>query len=122
LDADDYLTLMGRLKESYRCGGEQVMPTEAEDLLVTHPAVLQAHVVPVPDERMGEVGVAFVVLRDEPATTPQELIAFCAQHLARFKVPQHVLPISAEDIPVTPSGRARKFLLVQMAHQALGLR
>ena len=121
LDADDYLTLMGRLKESYRCGGEQVMPTEAEDLLVTHPAVLQAHVVPVPDERMGEVGVAFVVLRDEPATTPQELIAFCAQHLARFKVPQHVLPIRAEDIPATPSGRARKFLLVQMAHQALGL-
>ena len=122
LDADDYLTLMGRLKESYRCGGEQVMPTEAEDLLVTHPAVLQAHVVPVPDERMGEVGVAFVVLRDQPATTPQELIAFCAQHLARFKVPRHVLPISAEDIPVTPSGRARKFLLVQMAHQALDLR
>jgi fatty-acyl-CoA synthase len=122
LDADDYLTLMGRLKESYRCGGEQVMPTETEDLLVTHPAVLQAHVVPVPDERMGEVGVAFVVLRDQPVTSPQELIAFCAQHLARFKVPQHVLPISAEDIPVTPSGRARKFLLVQMAHQALGLR
>jgi len=122
LDADDYLTLMGRLKESYRCGGEQVMPTETEDLLVTHPAVLQAHVVPVPDERMGEVGVAFVVLRDQPVTSPQELIAFCAQHLARFKVPQHVLPIFAEDIPVTPSGRARKFLLVQMAHQALGLR
>ena len=121
MDADNYLTLIGRLKESYRCGGEQVMPTETEDLLVTHPAVLQAHVVPVPDERMGEVGVAFVVLRDQPDTTPHELIAFCAQHLARFKVPQHVLPIRAEDIPATPSGRARKFLLVQMAHQALGL-
>ena len=121
LDADDYLTLLGRRKESYRCGGELVMPSEAEDLLVTHPSVLQAHVVPVPDERMGEVGVAFVVLREEPATTPQALLDFCAHNLARFKVPRHVLPIRAEDIPVTPSGRARKFLLVQMALQTLGI-
>jgi len=121
IDADDYLTLVGRRKESYRCGGEQVMPTEAEDLLMSHPAVVQAHVVPVADERMGEIGVAMVVLRPEPAATPQELIAFCAENLARFKVPQHVLPLLAEDIPVTPSGRARKFLLVQMANKALGL-
>jgi fatty-acyl-CoA synthase len=121
IDTEGYLTLVGRLKESYRCGGEQVLPTEAEDLLVTHPAVLQAHVVPVPDLRMGEVGVAYVVLRDTPAVTPDELIAFCAQRLARFKVPRHVLPIRADDIPSTPSGRARKFLLVAMASKALGL-
>lgn len=120
IDANGYLTLVGRLKESYRCGGEQVLPSEIEDLLVTHPAVVQAHVVPVPDDRMGEVGVAYVVLRGEPATTPDALIAFCAAHLARFKVPRHVLPIRSEDIPATPSGRARKFLLVQMAVQALG--
>jgi fatty-acyl-CoA synthase len=121
IDEDDYLTLAGRLKESFRCGGEQVLPSDAEDLLVTHPAVLQAHVVPVPDERMGEVGVAFVVLRDEPATTPQALIDFCGKHLARFKVPRHVLPTPIEEIPTTPSGRARKFLLVQKAMDALGL-
>ena len=121
IDTDGYLTLAGRLKESYRCGGEQVLPTEAEDLLVTHPAVLQAHVVPVPDLRMGEVGVAYVVLRDAPAVTPDELIAFCAGQLARFKVPRHILPIRAEDIPSTPSGRARKFMLVKMATEALGL-
>ena len=121
IDEDGYLTLAGRLKESYRCGGEQVLPTEAEDLLVTHPAVLQAHVVPVPDLRMGEVGVAYVVLRDTPAVTPDELIAHCAGHLARFKVPRHILAIRAEDIPSTPSGRARKFMLVRMATEALGL-
>lgn len=115
LSSDGYLTLIGRTKESYRCGGEQVLPAEAEDLLLTHPAVLQAHVVPVPDERMGEVGVAFVVLREAPPTTPAELVAFCGSHLARFKVPRHVLPIRPEDIPTTPSGRARKFLLVQKA-------
>ncbi len=121
LDAEDYLTLAGRLKESYRCGGEQVLPSEIEDLLVTHPAVLQAHVVPVPDLRMGEVGVAYVVLRDQPAVTPAELIEFCNARLARFKLPRHVLPIRAEDIPATPSGRARKFLLVKMATETLGL-
>ena len=121
IDDQGYLTLVGRRKESYRCGGEQVMPTEVEDLLVTHPAVLQAHVVPVPNERMGEVGVVFVVLRQHPAVTDDELIAFCAQRVARFKVPHYLLRIRAEDIPATPSGRARKFLLVQQALAALGL-
>jgi fatty-acyl-CoA synthase len=121
IDSDHYLTLMGRSKESYRCGGEQVMPTEIEDLLVTHPAVLQAHVVPVPHDRMGEVGCAFVVWRDGKQATSQELIDFCSQNLARFKVPLHVLALRADQIPVTPSGRARKFLLVQMALKELNL-
>jgi fatty-acyl-CoA synthase len=121
IDQDDYLTLAGRRKESYRCGGEQVLPGEVEDLLVTHPAVVQAHVVPVPDDRMGEVGAVFVVLRDNPEVEPQDLINFCAERLARFKVPKYVLPIEAEDIPVTPSGRARKFLLVEKAIEWLGL-
>ena len=121
IDAEGYLTLMGRRKESYRCGGEQVMPTEIEDLLVTHPDIVQAHVVPVPDARMGEVGVAWVVLREQPAASAEALIGFCAQRLARFKVPRHVLAIRAEDIPATPSGRARKFLLVQKAMEVLNL-
>ena len=120
VDADDYLTLAGRLKESYRCGGEQVLPSEVEDLLVTHPAVLQAHVVPLPDDRMGEVGVACVVPRDGQAVAPDELVAFCASRLARFKVPRHVLPIRADEIPTTPSGRARKFLLAEIAAARLG--
>jgi fatty-acyl-CoA synthase len=120
-DADGYLTLVGRRKESYRCGGEQVMPTEVEDVLTTHPAVMQAHVVPAPDKRMGEVGAAFVVLRPEPAVSPEELIRFCAERLARFKMPKYVLPISVEELPTTPSGRARKFLLTQRAIEQLGL-
>jgi fatty-acyl-CoA synthase len=120
-DEDGSFHLTGRLKETYRCGGEQVMPTEIEDLLVTHPAVLQAHVVPVPDARMGEAGVAYVVLRDAPPVTPEELTALCRARLARFKVPKHVLPIAQADLPVTPSGRARKFLLSRRAVAELGL-
>ena len=121
LDDDDYISLVGRLKESYRCGGEMVMPSEAEDVLMSHSAVLQAHVVPVPDERMGEIGVAFVVLREHTNCATAELQSMCAERLARFKVPKHFLFISAQDVPVTPSGRARKFLLSNMAIQSLGL-
>ena len=120
IDADDYITLIGRLKESYRCGGEMVMPTEIEDLLVTHPAVLQAHVVAIPDDRMGEVGVAFVVPRGDAPVVEAELLDFCAERLARFKVPRHLLTIRADQIPVTPSGRARKFLLTGIALERLG--
>jgi fatty-acyl-CoA synthase len=120
-DADGYLTLVGRLKESYRCGGEQVMPTEVEDVLTSHPAVLQAHVVPVPDARMGEAGAAFVVLRAEPSVEPEALKQLCAERLARFKVPKYVLPIRAEELPTTPSGRARKFLLTRRAIEHLKL-
>jgi len=121
LDEDDYLSLVGRLKESYRCGGEQVMPSDAEDLLLTHPSVLQAHVVPVPDERMGEIGVAFLVLRDGANCHASELQSLCTEHLARFKIPKHFLFVAGTDIPVTPSGRARKFLLSQIACESLGL-
>ncbi|MBW0102568.1 class I adenylate-forming enzyme family protein [Pseudonocardia sp. KRD291] len=119
LDADDYLTLVGRVKESYRCGGEQVMPKEIEDVLTGHPSVGQAHVVPLRDERMGEVGVAWIVAR--PGTTPDadELVSWCRKRLARFKVPRHVLTIEVADIPTTPSGRPRKFLLAELAAQRL---
>lgn len=121
IDEDGYLTLVGRVKESYRCGGEQVTPSEIEDVLMIHPAVLQAHVAPVPDDRMGEVGVAFVVTRPGHEFAPEALIEWCAGRLARFKVPRHVLSIAAEDVPLTPSGRPRKFLLSQRAAEHLGL-
>ena len=120
-DEDGYLSLVGRLKESYRCGGEQVMPTEIEDVLTSHPAVQQAHVVPVPDRRMGEAGAAFVVFQAGREATSDELIALCAERLARFKVPKYVLPIEAADLPTTPSGRARKFLLARRAIEQLEL-
>ena len=70
---------------------------------------------------MGEVGVAFVVLRAGQALDPQALIDWCAGRLARFKVPRHILPIGAEDVPLTPSGRPRKFLLSRMAIERLDL-
>ena len=119
IDPGGYITLLGRTKESYRCGGEQVLPTEVEDLLTTHPDVLQAQVVPVADERMGEVGVAFVVARPGSDVEPVALQRLVAERLARFKVPKHVFLVSTEEIPTTASGRARKFLLAEIAQQRL---
>ena len=114
-DADGYLSLVGRSKDLYRCGGEQVVPLEIENVLLTHPAVLQAHVVPKRHDRMGEVGVACIVLRPDAVASEDELRSFCADRLAKFKVPAHVLFMTIDQIPVTPSGRPRKFLLAQLA-------
>ena len=121
IDDDDYLVLVGRVKDCYRCGGEQVMPKEIEDVLTAHPAVEQAHVVPLPDPRMGEVGVAWIVMRPGQTAGADELIAWCTERLARFKVPRHVLTIALGDIPTTPSGRPRKFLLAEQAATLLGV-
>ena len=120
IDPDDYISLAGRLKESYRCGGEQVLPTEVEDLLTMHPDIVQAHVVPLPDERMGEVGVAFVVPRIGAQVDPAALASLVAAKLARFKVPRHFLIVSDSEIPTTASGRAQKFILTQKAIDMIG--
>jgi fatty-acyl-CoA synthase len=122
LDGDGYIKLLGRTKESYRCGGEQVLPSEIETLLTSHPSVLQAHVVPLPDERMGEVGVAFVVARTGHTVDIGALDALCRANLARFKVPRHYLAAAAGDIPLTASGRPRKFMLSEIAKKELQLK
>jgi fatty-acyl-CoA synthase len=111
IDGDSYIYLVGRLKESYRCGGEQVLPTEVEDLLTSHPSVIQAHVVPVPDVRMGEIGVAFVVPTPGAEVTEEELLALVQSRMARFKVPKYLFLVDAAEIPTTASGRAKKFQL-----------
>jgi fatty-acyl-CoA synthase len=120
VDEEDYITLVGRKKESYRCGGEQVIPKEIEDILNEHPAVSQAHVVPIPEKRLGEVGVAWVIPKVGASADSDEIIASCSERLARFKVPRHVLFTTTEDIPTTASGRPRKFLLAERAAQELG--
>jgi fatty-acyl-CoA synthase len=116
---DGYLTLTGRLKETYRCGGEMVMPREIEDLLNGHPLVGQAHVVGLADVKMGEVGCVCVLPAGDRRPDPQELIDLCAARLARFKVPRHVVFITPDELPLTATGRAQKFRLAELARQLL---
>lgn len=116
VDADGILTLTGRLKESFRVGGEMVMPREIEVVLGEHPAVAEAHVAGIPHPRMGEVACAWIVLVDpDRPPEPQVFIDHCTENLARFKVPRHVFFIRAEDLPVTATGRVQKFRLTELA-------
>lgn len=114
IDEAGYLTLTGRKKESYRCGGELVLPGEVEQVLIDHPDVVTAHVVGVPHPRMGEVGCAWVVAGAR-VPTEDELIEYCASRLARFKVPAVVLFTVESALPMTATGKVRKFQLVERA-------
>jgi fatty-acyl-CoA synthase len=116
---DGYLQLTGRSKELYKSGGELVMPKEIEELLTQFPGVSQAYAVGVPDERWGEVGCAWVVPEPGATVDTEALIASCREKLARFKVPKHVLVLSAEDLPTTPTGKVQKFRLAQRAAEQL---
>ncbi len=112
LDERGYLTITDRLKDMYICGGFNVYPAEVEQALVRHPAVAEAAVIGVPDGRLGEVGKAYVVLR--PAAGPPdqaELIAFCRERLANYKVPRQVE--FRADLPRNPAGKPLKRLLRQ---------
>jgi fatty-acyl-CoA synthase len=123
IDAEGYLVLTGRIKESYRCAGEMVMPREIEAVLTEHAAVEEAHVVGLPHPRLGEVGCACVVVAaGVPAPPEEELIALCAEHLARFKVPRHVVYVRAEDLPRTATGRVQKFKLVEQIKPVVSAR
>lgn len=94
-DADGYIRVVDRLKDIYISGGENVAPAEVEAVLLAHPAVAQAAVVGVPDERWGESGAAFVVVRAGMATDEQELLEHCGAQLSAFKVPARISMVGA---------------------------
>ena len=85
-DADGFYRIRDRLKDMYISGGENVYPAEVESVLTDHPAVVEAAVLGIPDDRWGEVGLAVVVAR--APVDPSELIGWCGERLARFKVPR----------------------------------
>ena len=109
LDDRGYLTITDRLKDMYICGGFNVYPAEVEQVLTRHPAVAEAVVLGVPDDRLGEVGKAYVVRRPGTGPAPAELIGFCRASLANYKVPRQV-EFRAE-LPRNPAGKVLKRLL-----------
>jgi acyl-CoA synthetase (AMP-forming)/AMP-acid ligase II/S-adenosylmethionine/arginine decarboxylase-like enzyme len=108
-DEDGYLYVVDRLKELIKCKGYQVAPAELEHLLLTHPAVADAAVVPRPDASAGEVPVAYVSLRAE--VSPDELIAYVAERVAPFKRLRAVLIIPS--VPRSPAGKLLRRTLVE---------
>jgi fatty-acyl-CoA synthase len=119
---DGRLRMVGRLKDVFRVGGENVAPAEVEEVLLSHPAVETAQVIGVPDARLGEVGCAYVTLKSGRAATEDEILAHVKQKAANFRVPRYLRIVgSFEAIGMTASGKVQKTKLREHALTELGL-
>jgi fatty-acyl-CoA synthase len=104
MDDEGYYYVAGRKKDMFISGGENVYPVEIERVLSTHPAVREVAVIGVPDSKWGEVGCAYLALHRD--VTSDELLGFCAQHLAKYKVPKHIRVLA--ELPKGDSGKLLK--------------
>ena len=108
MHADGYIELKDRAKDIIVSGGENISTLEVEAALYRHPKVLEAAVVGRPDEHWGETPCAFVTLKPGERAAPEEIVAFCRDRLAGFKVPRTVV---FAELPKTGTGKVRKHLL-----------
>ena len=120
LDERGYLSITGRLKEMFKTGGSNVYPVEIEQHLARHPAVRIAAVVGIPDERLGEVGFAFVELLDGASFNIDDLRAHCRGALADYKVPRFVCPVPA--LPRTSTAKIQRSVLPALAQAEIARR
>ena len=109
MHADGYVELRDRAKDVVISGGETISTVEVEQAIVSHPAVLEAAVIGVPDERWGEVPKGFVVLMDGESATPEELIEHVKAKIARYKAPKTIEIVP--ELPKTSTGKVQKFEL-----------
>ena len=113
LDDNGNLTITDRTKDMFIVGGFNAYPAEIEQIMMRHPDVGQVAIVGVPDQRLGEVGKAFVVPRVNRDIDPTELLEWCREQMANFKVPRSIDVLDA--LPLTASGKVQKFKLRDMA-------
>jgi long-chain acyl-CoA synthetase len=111
-DTDGYFYITGRIKELIIKGGENIAPREIDEVLLRHPAVLDAAAVGVPDRHFGQEIMACVIRREGHSCSEEELRAFCAEHLGRFKTPKAIHFVS--DLPRGPSGKVQRLRLVEL--------
>jgi fatty-acyl-CoA synthase len=116
---DGYIHLTGRAKDMIIRGGENVYPREVEEFLYAHPKVAEVQVVGIPDERLGEVVVAWIRLKAEEASTEEEIRKFCEGKIAYFKIPQYVRFV--EQFPMTVTGKIQKFRIREIETTERGL-
>src|SRR5580698_8517900 len=112
-DEDGYFFVVGRSKELIIKGGVNIAPRQIDEVLESHPAVLEAAAVGVPDRYFGEDAVAFVVLRTEPTADERELLAFCETRLGHFKTPSRIHFL--KELPKGPSGKVQRLKLLDPA-------
>jgi acyl-CoA synthetase (AMP-forming)/AMP-acid ligase II len=115
-DADGFYFITGRLKELIIKGGENIAPREIDEVLLRHPAVLDAAAVGIPDKHYGQEIMACVIRREGRDCTEEELKGFCVEHLGRFKTPRVIHFVS--ELPRGPSGKVQRLKLVDLVHPA----
>ncbi|HXC77909.1 MAG TPA: AMP-binding protein [Candidatus Acidoferrum sp.] len=106
IDAEGYLRILDRKKDMYIVGGFNVAPAEVEETLLGLPCIAQVAVIGVPDERLGEVGAAYIVLREKTECDEAQVIGFARESLANFKVPRHVRFVPT--LPMNSTGKVSK--------------
>ena len=118
MDDDGYLNIVGRIKDMVIRGGENIYPREVEEFLFTHPDVVDAQVIGVPDERFGEELMAWLRLRpDADPLTAESLRAFCRGQIAHYKIPRYVKIV--DEFPMTVTGKIRKVQMrAHLGHRA----
>ena len=111
-DEEGFLYLYGRLKDMIISGGQNVFAVEVEATLLSHPGVADCAVIGLPHDTWGEMVTGVVVKAPEASVTEEELIAYCKERIAGFKVPKKILWAEAP-LPRTPTGKVTKFVLVE---------
>ncbi len=119
MNEDDYLNIVGRIKDMVIRGGENIYPREIEEFLYRHPDVADVQVVGVPDERYGEELCAWVQPREGASLDQEAVREFCRGQLAHYKVPRYVL--FSDEFPLTVTGKVQKFKLRERSIEELGL-
>ena len=119
LDEQGYCRITGRSKDMVIRGGENVYPREIEEYLLSHPAVADAQVIGVPDERYGEEVCAWVVVRAGTETTAEALREYCRGRIAHYKVPRYVRLV--DSFPMTVTGKVQKYVMRQETARWLGI-
>ena len=119
MDPDGYIHLTGRAKDMIIRGGENIYPREIEEFLYTHPKVAEVQVIGLPNERLGEVVLAWIRLRAGETATDTEIREFCNGKIAHFKIPEHIRFVAS--FPTTVTGKIQKFKIRQQEIQERGL-
>ncbi len=113
MDEQGYLKITDRMKDMFITGGFNVYPAEIENLMSNHKAIAQVAVVGVPDERMGEVAMAYVIPVAGERLSKDDVVNWCRQEMANYKVPRHVSIV--DSLPTNSSGKVLKFELRENA-------
>jgi fatty-acyl-CoA synthase len=103
MDEEGFVYVVDRVKNMYISGAENVYPAEVEYLLRKHPAIDEVAIIGVPDPKWGETGKAFIVIKKDNKVTAAEIIAYCSERLAKYKIPKHVVFLN--ELPKNHAGK-----------------